>query len=92
VSEHSVALAWRRLFLRDDDVLSPDAEIVLQDLKARCGWDTVSLPRNDYGMVDPLATAATVERRGVYSHVKTRLFGPMPKETATNDRRNRAPR
>lgn len=71
------ARAWRRLMLNDDGTLARDAETILRDLEAVCGWMVSSLPVDNEGRVDPLRTAAALEKRGVYAHVKKRLFGPL---------------
>lgn len=63
--------------LRDDGTLLPDAEVVMRDLEAVCGWMVSALPVDNEGRVDPLRTAAALERRGVYAHAKMRLFGPL---------------
>jgi hypothetical protein len=76
--QHAVATAWRRLLLDDKGNPLPDAVIALQDLEHVCGWMRCTLPTDNEGRVDPLATAAALERRGIYAHVKTRLFGPLP--------------
>lgn len=63
--------------LNEDGSVKPDAELILRDLEAVCGWMSASLPVDNEGRVDPLRTAAALERRGIYAHVKKRLFGPM---------------
>jgi hypothetical protein len=83
--QRQVAEAWRRLMLADDGTVLPDAEIVLRDLEAKCGWMVTSLPVDGEGRVDPLATAAALERRVVYAHVKARLFGPLPERRVKDD-------
>lgn len=76
-------VAYRRLFLNDDGTIKPDAETVLRDIEAKCGWMVSALPIDNEGRVDPLATAAALERRGVYAHIKGRLFGPLPDQKVT---------
>lgn len=71
-------LAYRRLFLGDDGAYTADGEVVMRDLEKRCGWLISSLPLDNGGRVDPLATAAAVERRGVYAHIKGCLHGSLP--------------
>jgi hypothetical protein len=77
MSELDTVRAWRRLMLRDDGTLTPDAEVVMRDLEAVCGWMVSALPVDNAGRVDPYQTAAGVVRRGVYAHVKRRVFGPI---------------
>jgi hypothetical protein len=69
--------AWRRLMLNNDGTLNADADMVLRDLETVCGWMVSALPVDNNGRVDPLKTAAALERRGVFAHVKKRLFGPL---------------
>lgn len=63
--------------LNDDGTLKPDAELIMRDLEHVCGWMVSALPVDNEGRVDPLKTAAALEKRGVYAHVKKRLFGPL---------------
>lgn len=81
--QREVMAAYRRLFLNDDGTVKPDAEQVLRDLEAKCGWMVTSLPVDGGGRVDPLATAAALEKRAIYAHIKARLFGPLPKRKVT---------
>lgn len=76
-------VAYRRLFLNDDGSMKPDAETVLRDLEAKCGWMVSTLPVDGGGRVDPLAAAAALEKRGVFAHIKGRLFGPLPERKVT---------
>lgn len=78
MTELEIVRAWRRLFMSGDG-LSPDGELVLRDLEKRCGWTVADLPTDNTGAVDPLRTAAQVERRGVYLHARKRLFGDVTK-------------
>ncbi len=71
------ARAWRRIMLADDGTLKRDAELMMRDLEAVCGWMVSALPVDDQGRVDPYRTAAALERRGIYAHAKKRLFGPL---------------
>lgn len=71
-------LAYRRLFLSDTGAMTPDGEEVMRDIEKRCGWMTFTMPLDKDGRVDPFATAAAVERRGVYAHIRTRLFDRLP--------------
>lgn len=71
------ARAWRRIMLNDDGTLKADAETVLRDLENVCGWMVSSLPVDNNGRADPLRTAAALEKRGIFAHVKKRLFGPL---------------
>ena len=80
MSQRDIALAYRRALTGDNGALTPDGEVIMRDLEARCGWMVFSLPIDNDGKVDPYAAVAAVERRAVYSHVKTRLFGALPKE------------
>ena len=74
-----MARAWRAIMLNDDGTLKPDAELIMRDLESACGWMVSSLPVDNEGRVDPLKTAAAQEKRGIYAHVKNRLFGPLDK-------------
>jgi hypothetical protein len=73
--------------LNDDGTLKPDAELIMRDLEKVCGWMVSTLPVDDQNRVDPLRAAAALERRGVYAHVKTRLFGPLDKLRAKEQKR-----
>jgi hypothetical protein len=79
MSELETARSWRRLFLNDDGTFKPDAEAVMRDLEARCGWMKHQLPVGTDGHVDPYKLAAAHEVRGVYAHAKKRLFGDISK-------------
>jgi hypothetical protein len=75
--ELRIARAWRAIMLNDDGTLKPDAELIMRDLERVCGWMVSALPTDDSGRVDPLRTAAALEKRGVYAHAKKRLYGPL---------------
>lgn len=79
MTEIETVRSWRRLFLNEDGTYKPDAETVMRDLEARCGWMKHQLPLGGDGHVDPYKLAAAHEVRGVYAHVKKRLFGDMTK-------------
>ena len=74
-----LARAWRAIMLNDDGSLKPDAELMMRDLEQACGWMVSTLPIDNQGRVDPLRTAAALEKRGIYAHVKKRLYGPLDK-------------
>lgn len=74
MNELEICRAWRRLMLDDDGQLLPDAEAVLRDLEAKCKWMVSDLPIDGGGRVDPYRTAADQQVRGIYAHVKKRLF------------------
>lgn len=69
--------AYRAMFLNEDGTYKPDAERVMRDLEARCGWMPSGLPTDGRGAVDPLKLAAESERRLIYAHIKKRLHGPL---------------
>lgn len=83
MDQREVMISYRRLFLNDDGTFKPDAETVLRDIEAKCGWMVSSLPIDGEGRVDPLATAAALEKRGIYAHIKNRLFGKLPERKVT---------
>lgn len=85
MSQRDVMVAYRRLFLSDDGAPKPDAETVLRDLEAKCGWMVTSLPVDGQGRVDPYAAAAELKKREVFAHIKARLFGPLPERKVTDD-------
>lgn len=85
-----VATAYRSLMLNEDGTLKDDAEIVLRDLEKACGWMSDSLPIGTDNHVDPYRAVASTARRGVYAHIKKRLFEPLGKyrkqtETMTDE-------
>lgn len=80
MGQRETALAFRRLFLNEDGTYTPDGELVMRDMEAACAWLRSTLPVDDGGRVDPLATAAELSKRGIYSHMKMRLHGKLPPE------------
>lgn len=76
-AELEICRAYRHLFLEDDGRVKPEAEAVLRDLERRCGWMIDKLPVDDKGAVDPYRAAANLQMRGVYAHVKKRIFQPL---------------
>ena len=72
--------AWRHLFLGDDDKPTDAGDLVLRDLEKLCGWMVKDLPRDNQGAVDPYQSVADLHKRAIYSTIKARLFGEMPKE------------
>ena len=76
--ELAAHMSWRRLFLNEDGSFKDDAETVLRDLEAACGWMKTDLPLDNQGRVDPYAAAAGLKVRGVFAHVKKRLYGQLP--------------
>lgn len=72
-----VARAYRALFLDETGNLTQDAEMVMRDIEAKCGWMNANMPVGDAGMIDPLRLAADTARRKLYAHIKGRLFGPL---------------
>ena len=70
-----VERAYKALFLEADGLnLKPEAEKVLRDLEKVCGWMNTTLPVDTTGAVDPYRVAGYHERRGVFSHIKKRIF------------------
>jgi hypothetical protein len=86
MDELQLARAWRAIMLNDDGTLKPDAETIMRDLEKVCGWMVSAIPVDNHGRADPLRTAAALEKRGVYAHVKKRLFGPLDKLIAKEQR------
>lgn len=76
-AEIDTARAWRGLFLDGQGNVKPDAMVVLRDMEKVTGWMVSSLPTGSDGHVDPLRLAAHHERRGIYAHIKKRLFGDL---------------
>jgi len=74
-----VSGAYRALMLKEDGTLKDDAEIVLRDLEKACGWMSDSLPVGTDNHVDPYRAVASTARRGVFAHIKKRLFEPLGK-------------
>ena len=67
--------AYKALFLEADGLaLKPEAETVLRDLEKMTGWMNTTLPTDNTGAVDPYRCAGYHERRGVFSHIKKRIF------------------
>ncbi len=67
--------AYRALFLTaDGSALKPEGETVLRDLERRCDWMNVTLPIDNQGATDPYRVAAMHARRGIFSHIKQRIF------------------
>lgn len=66
--------AYRRLFLSDRGDITPDAEIVLADLKRFCNATKASIRLADNGMVDPYAMAVAEGRREVWNRLNSYLF------------------
>ena len=70
-----VERAYRALFLTaDGSELTPEGETVLRDLEKTCGWMNTQLPLDQNGAVDPYRVAGYHEKRGVFSHIKKRIF------------------
>jgi hypothetical protein len=69
------AKAWRQCLLDDKGNLTPNGEIVMRDLERACGWMVTTLPVDATGRTDPYKAAAELSKRGIYAHVRKRLFG-----------------
>lgn len=76
-AEIEICRAYRALFLEEDGRIKPEAETVLRDMERKCGWMVDSLPVGNDGHVDPYRAAAALEKRGVYGHIKKRIFEPL---------------
>lgn len=72
-----LARAYRSLFLDDDGNPRPEADVVLRDLEAVCGWMPKNMPTIKDGSIDPLRLAADAERRMVFAHIKKQLFSDI---------------
>lgn len=69
--------AWRMCLLDDRGNLTPNGELVMRDLEKVCGWMVFGLPVDATGQTDPYRAAAELSKRGVYAHVRKRLFGDV---------------
>ena len=67
--------SYRALFLTaDGSSLKPEGEAVLRDLEKVTGWMNTTLPTDMTGAVDPYRVAGLHERRGVFGHIKKKIF------------------
>ena len=67
--------AYKALFLTaDGSELTPEGEAVLRDLEKKCGWMHTQLPTDQSGATDPYRLAAYHAQRGIFSHIKQRIF------------------
>jgi hypothetical protein len=66
--------AYRRLFLDNRGDLSPDAEIVLADMKRFCCATKATIRLDEQGKVDPYAMAIAEGRREVWNRMNSYLY------------------
>jgi hypothetical protein len=77
-------LAYRRMFLGDDNKPHADAEIVLRDLARFCRARSTTIvvsPRS--GTVDPIASGVLEGRREVWNRVIAHLYAELDEERIT---------
>ena len=66
--------AYRRLFLREDGVLNPDADIVMTDLRKFCrATGSTAMVSPQSGTIDPIAMAMAEGRREVFNRINEYL-------------------
>ncbi len=72
---NEIERSYRALFKEaDGSKLKPEGEAVLRDLEKNCQWMNTTLPIDNTGAVDPYRVAGMHEKRGVFSHIKKRIF------------------
>ena len=69
--------AYRALFLNEDGSLKAEGELILRDLEKECGWMVEGMPIAPNGHVDPMRLAGNYAKRGIYAHIKKRIFDPL---------------
>lgn len=66
--------SYRRLFLREEGVLSPDAEVVMTDLRKFCrATGSTAMVSPQSGTIDPIAMAMAEGRREVFNRINEYL-------------------
>lgn len=67
-------VSYRRLFLREDGTLNPDAQVVMTDLRKFCRADgSTAMVSPQTGSIDPIAMAIAEGRREVFNRINSYL-------------------